>query len=53
LLALDQGASKGIVTTTSMFAPGVYTEFERLIPDRISLRNGEQLRDWLDLFDKP
>jgi restriction system protein len=31
VLALDQGASKGIITTTSRFAPGVYEEFERLI----------------------
>lgn len=50
VLSLDQGASKGIVTTTSTFAPGVYPEFERLIPGRISLRDGAALREWLHLF---
>jgi len=52
VLGLDQGASKGIITTTSTFAPGVYDEFKSLIPGRISLRNGAQLREWLHLFDK-
>lgn len=47
VLGLDQGASKGIVTTTSTFAPGVYDEFKPLIPGRISLRNGAELREWL------
>jgi len=27
VLGLDQGASKGVITTTSAFAPGVYDEF--------------------------
>ncbi len=47
VLGLDQGASKGVITTTSTFAPGVYDEFKPLIPGRISLRNGAQLREWL------
>ena len=52
VLSLDQGASKGIITTTSTFAPGVHSEFERVIPGRISLRDGAALRDWLHSFDK-
>lgn len=47
VLGLDQGASKGIITTTSTFAPGVYEEFKPLIPGRISLRHGGELRQWL------
>ena len=47
VLGLDQGASKGIITTTSTFAPGVYEEFKPLMPGRISLRNGAELRRWL------
>jgi restriction system protein len=47
VLGLEQGASKGVITTTSRFAPGVYNEFRPLIPGRISLRNGAQLREWL------
>jgi restriction system protein len=52
VLSLDHNASKGIVTTTSTFAPGVYSEFARAIPARLSLRNGTELREWLYLFDK-
>ena len=47
VLGLDQGASKGVITTTSTFAPGVYDEFKPLIPGRISLRNGAELSEWL------
>jgi len=47
VLGLDQGASKGIITTTSTFAPGVYEEFKPLMPGRLSLRNGGDLRRWL------
>ena len=35
VLSLDQGASKGIVTTSSTFAPGIYTEFANVMPGRI------------------
>jgi hypothetical protein len=37
---MDVGASKGIVTTTSRFAPGAYKEFEPLMPGRLTLRDG-------------
>lgn len=47
VLGLDQGASKGIITTTSTFAPGVYDEFRPLMPGRIFLRDGGELRRWL------
>jgi restriction system protein len=48
---LDQVASKGIVTTTSIFAPGVYEEFKGLIPGRISLRDGVALKQWLHVLN--
>lgn len=40
-------ASKGFVTTTSDFAPGVFDEFKHLMPQRIELRNGNALLQWL------
>jgi restriction system protein len=51
VLAKDLGASKGVITTTSCFAPGIAKEFEQLIPGRIQLRDGVDLRKWL-LKDK-
>jgi restriction system protein len=51
VVARDQGASKGIVTTTSVFAPGVYEEFKGLIPGRISLRDGVALKQWLHVLN--
>jgi restriction system protein len=51
VVARDQGASKGIVTTTSIFAPGVYEEFKGLIPGRISLRDGVALKQWLHVLN--
>lgn len=43
VVSLDQAASKGVVTTTSDFAPGVAKEFEKVIPYRLELRNGTAL----------
>ncbi len=42
-------ASKGIVTTTSDFAPGIRKDpfISRLIPYRLELMSGNQLRQWL------
>ena len=47
VLARDRNVSKGIVTTTSEFAPHVYEEFRDFIPSRLDLKNGEDLRAWL------
>lgn len=49
VLALDQNASKALITTTSDFAPGVLnsSEFRGLMPNRLELKNGDQLRAWL------
>ena len=48
-LAMHPSASKGIVTTTSDFAPGVYAdpEIQRLLPTRLDLRPGPQLIEWM------
>jgi restriction system protein len=51
-LSLDQGASKAIITTTSTFAPSIYTDFKALVPGRLSFRDGEALLKWLHSFDK-
>ncbi len=47
VLALDQNVSKGIVTTTSTFAPGVEDEMKAFIPYRLELKNGRVLHEWL------
>jgi len=49
VLNLDQNASKGLITTTSDFEPGILSgqEFAGLIPYRLELKNGQQLLKWL------
>ncbi len=46
---LDTAASKGIITTTSDFAPLLLNDpyLAKSIPYRIELMNGERLRKWL------
>jgi restriction system protein len=45
----DQQASKGIITTTSDFAPEITKDpfLAPLMPYRLELMNGKALRDWL------
>ncbi len=49
VLQTDPNASKGIITTTSDFQPGIFTgaDFKPFMPHRLELKNGQQLRDWL------
>jgi restriction system protein len=47
VLLRDQNVSKGIVTTTSTFAPGIAKEFANLMPYRLELRDGAALEEWL------
>lgn len=47
VVAKDPAASKGIVTTTSTFAPGVYDEFAEEMPTRLELRAGADLLEYL------
>jgi restriction system protein len=47
VLNLDHNASKGVITTTSDFAPGVFKEFDKAMPYRLQTKNGAQLVDWL------
>jgi restriction system protein len=56
VLNLKGNVSKGIITTTTDFAPGVYKdeEVQRLIPYRLQTKNGPQLLSWLSsLVPKP
>lgn len=48
VLGLDQKASKAVVTTTSVFAPEVYSEFASVMPSRLDLRPREKLLPWLE-----
>lgn len=47
VLRLDHSATKGIITTTSDFAPGVADEFQKVIPYQLETRNGEQFLNWI------
>ena len=49
-LAMDRGASKGIVTTTSDFQPGIFKPengFTEYMPHRLELKNGTATLDWI------
>lgn len=54
VLALEPDSSKGIITTTSDFAPKVYTnpKYKVLMPTRLELVNGKQLQEWLSKLSK-
>jgi restriction system protein len=45
----EKNVSKGIITTTSNFAPGVYTNphIKELLPSRLELRAKDKLLEWL------
>lgn len=50
VLGLDPNSSKGLVTTTSDFQPGILkpdSEFAKIMPHRLELKNGEALMRWL------
>lgn len=49
VLGGDPKASKGIITTTSDFAPGIEKDpfIKPFIPYRLELMNGSKLREWL------
>lgn len=49
VITTQGNVSKGVVTTTSDFAPGVYgsEDIKRLMPYRLELKNGQQLLEWL------
>lgn len=47
----DRAASKGYVTTTSDFAPGILSpdgEFAEYMPTRLELRNGKAIAEWIE-----
>lgn len=49
VLTLEANVSKGIITTTSHFAPGIFKDesIQRFTPYRLELKAKEQLLDWL------
>jgi len=49
VLSADQNASKGLVTTTSEFAPKISEDrlLKPFMPHRLELKNGKQLAQWL------
>jgi len=50
VLEVGGNVSKGIITTTSDFAPGIAKDLgiQRLIPHRLELKPREELFDWLE-----
>ncbi len=54
VLTLDENVSKGIVSTTSEFAPGIERDerIKRFMPYRIELRDGTHIREWLSKLYK-
>jgi restriction system protein len=54
VLLTEPNVSKGIITTTSDFAPGVYQNerLKQLMPTRLDLRNGTMLIEWLNSISK-
>jgi restriction system protein len=49
VLTLESNVSKGLITTTSTFAPGILKDSDigRRMPYRLELRDREILLDWL------
>jgi hypothetical protein len=47
VISLDANVSKGVITTTANFAPGIEAEFADVIPFRLNLRNGSGLAKWM------
>lgn len=55
VLAVESNVSKGVITTTSRFAPGIQRDsgIAAFAPYRLELKDGDQLRGWLlGLTDK-
>lgn len=55
VLAVESNVSKGVITTTSRFAPGIQRDsrIAAFVPYRLELKDGDQLRGWLlGLTDK-
>ena len=49
VLSVESNVSKGLVTTTADFAPGIASDpnLMRFVPNRLELRDGGKLRQWL------
>jgi hypothetical protein len=49
VLQTDPNSSKGLITTTSDFEPGILKsdEFKLFMPHRLELKNGTLLIEWL------
>lgn len=49
VLGIDRNSSKGLITTTSDFQPGILKgpDFQPYMPHRLELKNGVALTEWL------
>ena len=55
VLTAEANVSKGIITTTSQFAPGVWRDenIQRLMPYKLELKDREKLLPWLASIGLP
>jgi restriction system protein len=55
VLSAEPSASKGMIVTTSSFAPGILTspKMQQFSPSRLELVDGNQLVDWLSSLSPP
>lgn len=55
VLSADQNVSKGVITTSSEFAPGIEQDLNlrAFMPYRLELKDGEALRRWLMELSSP
>lgn len=53
VLHSDANASKAVISTSSDFAPGIASDqsIQKFVPNRLELRNGKQLVDWLSTIE--
>ncbi len=54
VLHSDQNVSKGLITTTAGFAPGIVSDpdIKRFMPYRLELRAKDQLLEWLAMASR-
>ena len=55
VLEVERNVSKGVITTTSQFAPGIFKDvgLRAFMPHRLELKDGRQLAAWLISLGEP
>lgn len=55
VLTIEDLPSCGAITTTSTFAPKIYESkgYQKFVPEKLCLRNGDELCSWLNMIVRP